>query len=95
MALIKDGLWNIVNGMETEPEGDPKRRIKFIARHDRASATNVVVMEPSLLFLIGLDLTDPVVVWCALADRFQQNTWANKLIYGLLKVDQCNHTSSA
>ena len=36
-------------------------------------------VEPSLLYLIDADPTDPVVVWKALADHFQRNTWANKL----------------
>ena len=80
MALIKEGLlWNIVNGTETEPEGNAERRAKFVARRDRALATIVLAMEPSLLYLVGSDPTDPVVVWRALADQFQQNTWANKL----------------
>ena len=36
-------------------------------------------MDPSLLYLIGADPKDPVVVWKALANQFQRNTWANKL----------------
>ena len=79
MALVKEGLWNIVNGTETEPEGNAERRAKFVARRDRALATIVLAMEPSLLYLVGPDPTDPVVVWHALADQFQRNTWANKL----------------
>ena len=79
MALVKEGLWNIVNGTETEPEGNAERRAKFVARRDRALATIVLAMEPSLLYLVGPDPTDPVVVWRALADQFQRNTWANKL----------------
>ena len=79
MALVKEGLWNIVNGKETEPEGNAERRAKFVARRDRALATIVLAMEPSLLYLVGPDPTNPVVVWRALADQFQRNTWANKL----------------
>ena len=79
MALIKEGLWNILNGTETEPEGNAERRAKFVARRDRALATIVLAMEPSLLYLVGSDPTDPVVVWRALANQFQRNTWANKL----------------
>ena len=74
MALIKEGLWNFVNGTETEPEGNAERRAKFVARRDRALATIVLAMEPSLLYLVGPDPTDPVVVWRALADQFQRNT---------------------
>ena len=76
MALIKEGLWNIVNGTETEPEGNSERKA---ARRDKALATIVLAMEPSLLYLVGPDPTDPVVVWRALADQFQRKTWANKL----------------
>ena len=39
----------------------------------------MLAVEPSLLYLIGADPTDPVVVWKALADQFQRKTWANKL----------------
>ena len=38
-----------------------------------------LAVEPSLLYLIGSDPTDPVVVWRTLADQFQCKTWANKL----------------
>ena len=79
MALMKDGLWNIVNGTETAPTGgDEDRRTKFAARKDRALATLVLSIEPSLLYLIG-DPEDPIVVWKKLADQFQKKTWANKL----------------
>ena len=39
----------------------------------------VTAVEPSLLYLIGSDPTNPVVVWRILADQFQCKTWANKL----------------
>ena len=54
------------------------RREKFIARRDRALATIVLSIEPSLLYLIG-DPEDSIVVWKKLADQFQKKTWANKL----------------
>jgi len=79
MALIKEGLWNIVNGTEVEPEGNADRRAKFVARRDKAIAIIVLVMEPSLLYLVGQDPTNPVAVWKILADQFQCKTWANKL----------------
>ena len=64
MALVRDGLWRIVEGTETAPpaEGTADRRSKFIARRDRPLATIVLAVEPSLLYLIG-DPEDPVVVW--------------------------------
>ena len=39
----------------------------------------MLAVEPSLLYLIGADPTDPVVVWKALANHFQRDPWANKL----------------
>ena len=48
-------------------------------RRDKTLATIVLAVEPSLLYLIGFDPTDPVVVWRTLADQFQRMTWANKL----------------
>jgi len=79
MALIKDGLWGIVNGTETAPTEDAEQQAKFLSRKDKALAIIVLAVEPSLLYLIGADPTDPVVVWKALADQFQRKTWANKL----------------
>lgn len=77
MALMKDGVWSIVNGSETTPEeaGEGDRYAKFIARRDRALALIVLSIDPSLLYLIG----DPITVWNKLADQFQKKTWANKL----------------
>ena len=74
MALMKDRLWNIVNGTENMPTGDGERRTKFLARRDRTLAT----VEPSLLYLIG-DPEDPIAVWKKLGDQFQKKTWVNKL----------------
>jgi hypothetical protein len=54
------------------------RRSKFLARRDRALATIVLAVEPSLLYLIG-DPEDPVAVWEKLQNQFQKKTWANKL----------------
>ena len=66
MALLKDGLWGIVNGTEVAPDetADADKHAKFI--------------EPKLLYLIG-NPEDPVVVWKKLMDQFQKKTWANKL----------------
>ena len=80
MALMKDGLWGIVNGTESAPnrEADAERHAKFVSRRDRALALIVLSVEPSLLYLIG-DPEDPVEVWKKLLDTFQKKTWANKL----------------
>ena len=79
MALIKEGLWGIVKGTETAPTERAVKQAAFAARKDKALATIVLAVEPSLLYLIGTDPMDPVVVWKALADQFQHKTWANKL----------------
>ena len=78
MALMRDGLWNIVNNKEKiSTEGD-KDILNFLSRRDRALATIVLSVDPSLLYLI-VDPDDPLVVWNKLADQFQKKTWANKL----------------
>ena len=80
MALMKDGLWNIVNGSEHPPaETDSEeKKAKFAARKDRALATVVLSVDPSLLYLLGSP-EDPKAVWDKLAGQFQKKTWANKL----------------
>ena len=79
MALIRDGLWGIVNEMQTAPTERAEAQAKLVARHDKALVAIVLMIEPSLLYLTGADPTDPVVVWKALADQFQCKTWLNKL----------------
>lgn len=79
MALVKDGLWNIVNGTETIPaETDADGRAKFLTRKDRALALIVLSVEPSLLYLLG-EPEDPCAVWKKLSDQFQKKSWPNKL----------------
>ena len=82
MALMKDGLWNVVNGTETAPAGEgagaADRRAKFMAKRDRALAIIVLSVEPSLLYLLGSP-EDPVEVRRKIADQFQKKSWANKL----------------
>ena len=77
---MKDGLWSIVNGTEVVPAGEGERRAKFLARRDRALATIVLSVDPSLLYLIG-DPEDPIVVWKKLADQFQKKTWVTSCSY--------------
>ena len=68
-----------VNGTETAPDkGETDHCSKFLARWDRALATIVLAVEPSLLYLIG-EPEDPVVVWKKLQYQFQKKTQANKL----------------
>ena len=78
MALIKEGLWNIVTGNENAPDNQGEQA-KYLLQRDRASATIVLSVDLTLLYLLGPDPEHPAVVWKKLADQFQKNTWANKL----------------
>ena len=76
---MKLGVWGIVNESEVAP--DPQNDValrKFMDKMDRALATIVLSVEPSLLYLLG-DPQDPVEVWQKLCGQFQKKTWANKL----------------
>ena len=79
MALVKDSLWSIVSGTETEPTTEGEARRKYLAKRDRALATIVLAIDPTLLYLIGADPKDPQAVWTKLEEQFQRKTWANKL----------------
>jgi len=78
MALMKDGLWNIVNGKESAPGNEHADQTKFMTRRDKALAQIVLSIQPSLLYLLG-DPEDPVEVWKKLENQYQKKTWANKL----------------
>ncbi len=70
MTMLKDGLWRIVGGTETEPTGNdatPAAVTKFAGRHDQALATLVLSVDTSLLYLIA-DLDHPNKVWTKLSD---------------------------
>ena len=80
MALMRDAVWGIVSGNEEAPAVDSDDHPKFVVRRDRALATIVLCIDPSLLYLIGDgDPVDPVNVWKKLGDQFQKKSWANKL----------------
>ena len=79
MALVRDGLWELVDGSETlADDANAETTSKFNKRRDRALAIIVLSIDPSLLYLLG-DPKDPVVVWTVLSNQFQKNTWANRL----------------
>ena len=70
MALVKDGLWGVVDGTDTDTgTGNAEARRKYLSRRDCALATIVLFVEPSLLYLIG-DSQDPGKVWKTLQDHF-------------------------
>ena len=61
--------------------------LKFVSQRDKALATIVLSVHPSVLYLIG-DLEDPVVVWKKLSDQFLKKTWGNtSWCWG----DNCTH----
>ena len=80
MALVKDGLWGIVNESERPPDETTQadKYAKFVARRDRALAIIVLAVDPSLLYLLG-DPDNPVTVRKKLENQFQKKTWCNKL----------------
>ena len=91
MALMKDGLWGVVNGFDEVPANNEEALRKYIIKRDRALSIIVLAVEPSLLYLLG-DPQDPSVVWKTLEDQFQKKSWANKLrlrrrLYNL-KIDE-------
>ena len=77
MVLLKEGLWNIVNGTAAVPQNNAALQ-KYQLKKDRALAILVLAVQPSLLYLLG-DPQEPKVVWDKLADQFQKRSWANKL----------------
>ena len=68
-----------MDGTEKEPDGSEESWLRFRGSRDRALATVVLSIKPSLLYLIGADPEDPVAVWQTLQSQFQRKTWANKL----------------
>ena len=80
MALIREGLWNIVTKKEVAPADETtKQYADFMARYNRTLATIVLTVDPTLLYLLE-EPDSPVTVWEKLANQFQKKTWANKLI---------------
>ena len=80
IALKKDGVWGIVSGTEEAPasDADPKELERYAARRDKALATVVLSVDPSLLYIIG-DPVDPIAVWKKLEEQFQKKSWVNRL----------------
>ena len=80
MYLIKDNLFSIVDGTETEPPADATAAVResFSKRKSKALANIVLAVETKLLYIIG-DPTEPVDVWNKLRDTFQKKCWSNRL----------------
>ena len=63
MTLMKFGGWGFITGMQDEPEdGDVVGWRKYHERKDKALASIVLAVEPSLLYMLG-DPQDPAEVW--------------------------------
>ena len=79
MALIRDDLWEIVNGSEKAPEegatADAKK--KFKSRRNKALSMIVLSTKSELHYLIGREPEDPVAVWKLLANHFERKSWGN------------------
>lgn len=77
LALLRDGLWGIVQGTEVAP-GEAAALAKFNVRRDKALAIVGLSIDPTLLYLLdGID--DPGAAWKKLHDQYCKKTWANKL----------------
>ncbi len=74
MALLKDGLWGIVQGSEVAPADAADLNIRW----DKALAILGLSINPTLLYLLD-GVNDPKVAWKKLHDQYCENTWANKL----------------
>ena len=81
MLLMRENLFGILDGTEAAPPADATDSHagqKYKRRHDRALATIVLSIDPSLLYLLG-DPTDPAVAWTTLQNTFTKKTWSNRL----------------
>ena len=79
MALTKEGLWRIVIGEEVVPSGSASEKAKFAVQKDWAPTNIVLSVDTTLLYLIS-DPQDPVIIWKKLADQFEKETWATRLL---------------
>ena len=80
MALVKDGLWGVVDVTDSDPgTGNGEARRRYLSRRDHALATIVLSMEPSLLYLIGDLRTHEKSGKHYRIMHFQKKMWANRL----------------
>ncbi len=77
MTLMRDGLWELVDGSEVEPD-TAELRLKYKARKQRALGTIVLMISTQLHYLLGTP-TCPAEVWTTLANQFQRKSWPNVL----------------
>lgn len=77
MALMRDGLWGLVDGTEVEPDTLPMQ-VKYRERKNKALGTIVLTIGTQLHYLLGTP-TDPREVWTLLEGQFQKKSWPNVL----------------
>ena len=77
MALKKDGVWRMVSSTEVTPE-DARELERYNGRKDKALATIVLLIDPSLLYLLG-DPVDLDAVWTKLEEQIRKKSWVNRL----------------
>uniref|UniRef100_A0A1X7SZY1 Uncharacterized protein n=1 Tax=Amphimedon queenslandica TaxID=400682 RepID=A0A1X7SZY1_AMPQE len=77
MALIREGLWDVVTKRETEPTEEAEL-VRYMSKKNWALAIIVLSVDPSLLYLLG-EPSEPDEVWSTLENQFQKKTWSNKL----------------
>ena len=79
MLLLKDGLFNIVQGTEPVPAASEVSATRtYNTSRDKALAHIVLAIDPKLLYIIG-NPDNPSEVWNKLENVFQQKSFANKL----------------
>jgi len=80
MTLVRDGLWGYVDGSEVlGADANDQAQANFSMRKNKALATIVLTIDPTLLYLIGDEPDDPAEVWNRLQGQFQKKSWVNKL----------------
>ena len=78
MALIKDGLWGIVNDTKDTPTDERKSQNLCCVETVLWQRLFCRWSQPCLLWP-NPNPEDPTEVWKKLADHFQKKTWSNKL----------------
>lgn len=76
-TLMRDGLWELVDGSEVEPD-DAEAKRKYRIRKNKALGTIILTISTKLHYLLGTP-TEPRVVWTTLENQFQKKTWSNVL----------------
>ncbi len=76
-TLMRDGLWELIDGSEVEPE-EAEPKLKYKGRRNKALGTIILTISTKLHYLLGTP-TDPKVVWTILENQFQKKTWSNVL----------------